>query len=426
MRSGLLLLMWMALSAANAADALPSPLTLRDVLAGADRLPVPVMQARWRQAELTAGRLAVEQPRQLQVSLEGEAGVHELEGRGRRYHRLQLVGRKLLYDGGREAALTAALDQEHAAERLNEQWARAQYRLQLIESFFNVVLADLRYRTLNEKMAVVYVTLDRLRDRHELGTVSDVALAKAEKDYAELLAQRNEAELAQRQQRLRLAILLGRSDAIIDEVRPPTPGQMKRLLEMSVEDVSELLKKLPHLNPTLVALRQKLGATADRLRWARLQRAPSVRLEAAVGPRYYEKGVNQDSWDMRLRLDWPLLDGGASRQAAAQVSAQRLKLISEYKARLQALQSRVVTLWGRLALWPTRKKWLDAYQDYVDLNMEYRRGLYENEEKTDIGDAMIEQSRLDEATLKTLFAAVLANLELRAILGEEVSCDSGC
>ncbi len=401
--------------AARAQEALPSPLTLKAALEVADRLPVEVMAVAQREVALSAERFEAQQQNRLRLALQGKVGVYQYAPDQHYYHRLALVASKVLYDGGREQALLKALGREQAALSLQRSQAMARYRLKVAEAFFDVLLADVRYRRLNEEMAVAYVELDRLRDRHELGTVSDVDLAAKESEYARLLLARNEAELAQRQRRVELAILLGRPDAVIDEVAPPP---LKALSEIKVEELSSLLARLADASPDLLALRQQLQAVEARMQWARLQRSPTLSAHASAGPRYFEKEVDKGAWDVHLQLSWPLIDGGVSDAARAGVEAQRLRLLMEHKRLSQTLQRRVVKLWGELAVLKSRQAWLKAYQDFVDLNMEYKRGLYENEERTDIGDAMIEQSRYDEAALESAFRALLAWYELKLIMGE--------
>jgi len=414
----LLVGVWLLLSTGSRAEeaALPSPLTLKQALTLADRLPVEVMAVTQAQAEVAARRFAARQEKRLRLSLEGKIGAYQYLWDFHRHHRLALVARKVLYDGGREAALLRALNTLDAALDTEKSVAQARYRLKIVEAFFNILLADLRYRMLNEEMAVVYVTLDRMRDRHQLGTVSDVTLAEQEKRYAELLLARTEAELVQRQRRLELAILLNRPDAVIDEVKPPA---VDKILAAPLPDVAALLKQLPHRSPELLAIRQKLASLVSEQQWAALQKAPTLSAQVATGPRYVENEVDKQSWNVQLQLSWPILDGGVTQTTQMQVEARRLKWMHEYKQRRQQLEQRVVQLWAVAQAQPARQTWLARYRDYVDLNMEYKRGLYENEEKADIGDAMIEQSRYDYAELEALFKTLLARYELNTIMGEQ-------
>lgn len=414
-RLWLLLLICIVLPA-QAGDSLPSPLTLQQALKLADRQPAELLELLQQQASLKAQQHAAELGTAWRLALKAKAGRYQYAPSDHTFHRLVLQVDKTLWDGGEREALMQALNRQLAAVRSLENHARARYRLRIIRAFYNILLADLQYRALNEEMAVRYVTLDRARDRHELGTLSDVELARLEKDYQQLLLQRNLAELAQRQRRVELAILLNRPDAVIDEVvAPPLPRLPEKL-----PDPTEMMHAVMDHNPELNAVKKQLVALADKRNWARAARRPRISMQAYGGMRHIENEVDKDHWRVQLALDWPLLDGGMAEQRLARVSAEQLALKTRLKQLRQRLEQRVVQLWQTLAATRTRKAWLHAYEDFVDLNMEYRRGLYENEERTDIGDAMIEQSRYDLESLKAAMETALSWYEFKVLQGEQI------
>lgn len=402
--------------AARAGESLPSPLTLQQALKMADRQPVELLEVLQQQTDLQAQRHAAELGTAWRLALTGKIGRYQYEPSDHAFHRLVLQLDKTLWDGGERDALMQALNRQLAAVQGLEGYARARYRLRVIRAYYNIILADLRYRALNEEMAVRYVTLDRARDRHRLGTLSDVELARLEKDYQQLLLQRNLAELAQRQRRVELAILLNRPEAVIDEVVAPS---LPRLPE-KMPDLSDMMQSVMDRNPELNAVKKQLVALVDKRDWARAARRPRVSVQAYGGIRHFENEVDKGHWRVQLALDWPLLDGGVSEQRLTQVSAEKAVLQTKLKRLNQQLSQRVARLWRTLAALRTREAWLRAYEDFVDLNMEYRRGLYENEERTDIGDAMIEQSRYDLESLKTAMDTALSWYELKVLQGEQI------
>ena len=58
-------------------------------------------------------------------------------------------------------------------------------------------------------------------------------------------------------------------------------------------------------------------------------------------------------------------------------------------------------------------------QDYRDLDLDRSRAEYELEFKTNLGDAMVNYSRSNEARLRTLYAYELAYQRLAALVGED-------
>lgn len=410
--------LWLlGLSAAAAESAkktpLPDPLTLEAVLQQADQTPPEVLLLRAKAAMLAAQQQAAETAMAPHASISGSLGRHEYQGDDHAYHTLYLNLSKLLYDQNRSSALNAALESQRKAVEIREADARQRYRRQLMRAFFDIILADLDYRRLNEKMAVVYVTLDRMRDRHALGSVSDVELAQQEKDYQQLLLKRDQAEKRQRETRVLLAVLMGRPDAIIDAVKPPKLEPFARPLP----PLEKLMTQATQQAPALLALRTELAALEHKTQWAR--RTSPITLEAVgqAGIRHYENETDKDRWDVALQLNVPLYDGGATDSALAQVAAERLQVRAQLGQMQRSVQQRVVQLWGQLASMNRELEFLKAYSTFVDLNYMLKQGLYENEERTDLGNAMIEQSEYDYRMAEARFRYALLWQELDDLTG---------
>jgi len=392
---------------------LPDPLTLEAVLAHAQQLPPEVMLLRARAAMVEARKQRAEADLASRVSLSATLGRHEFQDRDHAYHTLYLNLSRLLYDQHRTDALRASLTTRRKAYELREVEARQRYRRQLMRAFFDIILADLDFRRLNEKMAVVYVSLDRLRDRHALGAVSDVELAKQEKAYQALLLERDQAEARQRETRMLLAILMGRPDAVIDAVQPPKLAPFKRALPL----LEKLMAKARERAPALRALRAELAALEHKARWARLSSPITVTAVARAGVRHYENETDKDRWNVALQLNVPLYDGGMTDAALAEVAAERLKQQAELGLARRNTAQRVVQLWRQLSSLNREKTFLKAYSDFVDLNYMLKQGLYENEERTDLGDAMIEQSEYDYRVAEARFRYALLWQELDDLTG---------
>ncbi len=394
-------------------DALPDPLTLEAVLKYADSTPPEVLLLRAKAAMLTAQQQAAATATAPRAAVSGSVGRHEFQDHDHAYHTLYLNLSKQLYDQNRSAALQNALETRCKAVEIREVEARQRYRRQLMRAFFDVILADLDYRRLNEKMAVVYVTLDRMRDRHKLGAISDVALARQEKDYQALLLKRDQAEKRQRETRVLLAILMGRPDAVIDAVKPPSLSPFKR----SLPPLEKLMAKATRQAPALQALRTELAALEQKKEWARRASPITVTAMGQAGIRHYENEIDKDRWNVTLQLNVPFYDGGATDAALAQVAAERLQLLAQLAKAQRTVQQRVVQLWRQLASLNREKDFLKAYSEFVDLNYTLKQGLYENEERTDLGNAMIEQSNYDYRMAEARFRYALLWQELDDLTG---------
>jgi hypothetical protein len=110
--------------------------------------------------------------------------------------------------------------------RRNQAWSLlvsplAAQRLEIMQRFFDVLLADLRYAEDNEAMAVAYVQFDRATVRSELGQVSPIHVAELEVAYQRIRLQRTASAAAQRMTRSLLAQAMGRIETLPRELAEP-------------------------------------------------------------------------------------------------------------------------------------------------------------------------------------------------------------
>ncbi len=100
-------------------------------------------------------------------------------------------------------------------------------RLEIMERFFDVLLADLAYSSASEAMAVAYVQLDRARARGELGQTSPLRVSELDAVYEDILQERTVGELGQQWTRALLAQALGRPETLprdlVTPILPPQP-----------------------------------------------------------------------------------------------------------------------------------------------------------------------------------------------------------
>ena len=134
-------------------------------------------------------------------------------------HWVSLSIDKSLYDFGRHSAQVAA---SKAAILSAEQEYRAtenQQRITILTAYFDVLLADQAYARDNEDMSMGYVHMDRVRQRNELGQLSDIELTAARSEYQASRVRRYRSSVAQRTTRSRLANVLDRPGQLPGELR---------------------------------------------------------------------------------------------------------------------------------------------------------------------------------------------------------------
>jgi hypothetical protein len=219
--------------------------------------------------------------------------------------------------------------------------------LRILERFVDVLLADLRFSSDNEALAVAYILFDRARARGELGQVSELRVAELEAEYQDVLRQRVASELSQRLTRALLAQALGRSgDLPRDLSEPALPAAPERL-----PAPAEVAAAAAAGNPWLASL--KAGGDPARARLVDMAVAQQafellLRLEAldAVG-RYarIESGLRElkleesrTLYEQEVRAD---LGYSMSQQTRARLREQRVAYCRALTlAELAALQGR--------------------------------------------------------------------------------------
>ncbi|AFL74322.1 hypothetical protein [Thiocystis violascens] len=118
----------------------------------------------------------------------------------------------------------------------------AAQQLEVMARFFDVLLADLRFASESEAMAVAYIQFDRASVRRQLGQVSELRVLELETVYQDLLHRRAASEIGQQWSRSLLAQALGQPEDVPRNLTEP------------------ILPTLPHELPTLDAL---LAGAAD-------------------------------------------------------------------------------------------------------------------------------------------------------------------
>lgn len=398
----------------GAEEPLPQPLTLEHALSMAEA----------QQPELQRARAAITASRAEKRLAEARTGVDvTLEGRRRwidppdiapdqsnEDHKTSLFVRKNLYDFGRSRAYRESAEEALQASRLHYASAVRERRVAIMEAFFDVLLADLAFARDNEEMAVVFVNLDRLRDRHELGQVSDIALFESEADFQEIRRRRAASEALQRATRARLAILLDRPGQLPSELAVPELPRLDRELP----PYETLLEKALSDNPRIRALRARVEAANHRLAAARAGNRPYLDGELEASD-YSREAGSHDEWRAGIVLTVPLYTGGS---VDAQIGKARSEVDLAQAALREAeneVRQSVLETWLELQTLQVEADQVLALQDFRDLYLDRSRAIYELEVKTDLGDAMVRLSEAQLAAARNRFARALAWERLEAL-----------
>lgn len=412
---GAVALAWLLVAGAEPAP-MPQPLNLATALQLADREHPDLLRSAARREAADASLQQVLGASDPRVSLFGELRyVEPPSGVGDQSNNdsmARLSVRQRLYDFGYSSAREEAAGQALAGAGWEHLDARQSHRLAVMQAFFDVILADLTYARDNEHLAVVYVALDRARDRHELGQVSDVRLLELESEYQQVRTAFNRSRLRQRLTRTKLGQLLNRPED------PPVDLVMPEPVDPTVELPAEqqLLDRALADNPRLQALRARVEAAEQQLAAAKKAHGPVLHGELGAGA--YERVLgSRNDWEAGLVLEVPLYTG---RAADAETAAARAEL-NGVRAELQAeqLAVRQAVLENRLLLddLKVRLEQVEVLGEYRELYLDRSRALYEMEVRTDLGDSMVQMSVVRLERAKVEFDWMLTRARLAALTG---------
>ena len=371
---------------------LPEPLTLQAALAAVPADHPELLLAAAERDLARAEQEAADALTGLRASAFAEGRIIEPSSlapeSSRNDSRATVLASKRLYDFGRSRSTRVAAEADYSGSRLDYRDTAYHHRLAVIARYLDVLLADLAYMVENEAMAIVFVRLDEMRDRHELGQVSDVELLEQETRYQETRIRRYRAEADQRTTRTRLARALGRPDHPPgDLVPPPLTG-----LEQELPALPALQTTALEHNPAVRAARAEVEAGLERLEAARAGRRPVLTGEVEAG-RYVRDFGSRDEWRASVILEVPLLTGGTVKADVAHARGELKRARAELARRRFALQERLHELYEQIQVLQAQRDEAWTRQDYRDLYLDRSRALYEMEVETDLGDAMVESTR---------------------------------
>jgi outer membrane protein TolC len=329
-------------------------------------------------------------------------------------HKGSLFVRKSLYDFGRTGSLQQAARSEAQAMAIHYQSQRDQHRIDIMRAFFDVLLADQENFRDNEAMAIAFITLDRVRNRQELGQSSDIEVLEQESHYQSVRYRVLNSESRQRITRSHLANLLNRPGDLPADLVPPNLNQDNRTLP----EYEQLLELAMQHNPTLHTLQLELQAAQDRVSSARSEKLPYLdgELEAST---YSRELGSSDTWRAGVTLSIPIYNGGRVESAVAVAQAEVMRLRGELTRARQELRQALLQSWFELQRLQRQREQAQSELDYRELYLDRSRANYEMEVKADLGDAMVRLSDAQLALIKNDFDTALAWEHLHAMLGVE-------
>jgi outer membrane protein TolC len=409
----------LCLPATVCAGKLPEPLTLESALDAAGNHPALALARadlaqRQADAQLTGSRDDLEIGSTLEARAIRPPG--SASDQGHDDSRATLYARKQLYDFGHTSALEASASAAVAGGQWRVTADLQRQRIEIMQAYFDVLLADLEYAHDNELMAVAYVQADRSRDRNELGQLSDATRYQLETKFQEVRVQRSRAQARQRSSRARLAMLLDQPEQLPASLSVPELTGNDRPLPEYEAVVSATLAN----NPRVLALRADLEAARLQLQAQRSDGRPV--LSGSLGAAANRRDISsRNPLEAELRLEIPFYDGGRRSAGVAQAQAGFDRAMAELRQLELDLRQRVLEVWLDIQTLQAQREQVEVFAHSRRLNFDRAQAEYEMELKTDFGDALAGQSESELLRAQTEYGLALDWARLAALSGEPYS-----
>lgn len=327
---------------------------------------------------------------------------------------IRLTARKTLYDFGRSSAATEAANAELNAREADLITARERRRLEVMTRYFDVLIADMQYTADNELMATVYVGFDQGRDNFTAGKISAVDLAGLETRYQDVLVKRTLSAQRQRITRALLANAMNRPEDLPgDLIDPKLEGNNRKLPEYDA-----LISIMLENNPRLLAQREMLAASQQRLQSLRAEKGPTLDAEIQAAD-YSRTALTRDNLSAGLILSWPLYQGNRTDSRVAKEYAQLNKVQANAdKLKMDLTQSLLETYLEIVQLQSSGRSAALKQVEHRDLVLERSRGLYEMELKSNLGTSMTDTVEANLRARRNEYQLALDFSRLEAMLGK--------
>ncbi len=396
-------------------EPLPSPLSLEQALAIADQDHPEKLLADAALAQALASRQQVRSTYDTQLTLTGELRAIEpseisiYQTHNDSLARLNLS--KQLYDFGRTARAEEAADASLVSSEWRLKSVRQQRRLEVMQRFFAVLLADLKHARDNEALAIAFTRFDRASNRHEMGKVSDVDLLELESEYQQVRRELTASANQQRITRSQLAISLNRPADLPAKLETPGIEQ-----EQMGDEFEPWVEKVLTGNLELKALKADVEAARKQLLASEAADNPVLRgeLEAAT----YERELGgRNPLTAALVIEVPLYTGS---RVDVEIAQQRA-LLQQREAQLQTyelqLHQQVLDLWLAMEKLNVESQALMVSADYRDLALDRSRTLYDLDMQADLGDSMTQIADIQWRMAQNKYDRLILQARLKALSG---------
>ena len=321
--------------------------------------------------------------------------------------------KKTLYNQAIEIGKSTQLNTLNDAT-LSLQQLQQEKTIEVMRSFFDIVLADLSYETALEELAMFAVQEGRVKDDYDIKNASEVALLEKQTNTQISQIQRIRAGSKQIQTRAKLAQLLNiRYEDRPDDVVKPN---YKSLFKKDLAEFSYYQQKLSS-NLKLKQLKQSLSAIGRQISEQKSNLGIVLNSSARLGESGYLR-EKYGQWRAGVQLSMPFGTDAKQDSKISQLLIQSKKKQLEIEKIQQDLLAEALEHHLNLSTLRQIHKALIVELDYRDLYLEKARANYEMEIKSDIGKSMVNYTDTERKLAENEFNYIITLKKLHHLIGE--------
>ena len=396
-------------------EALPNPLTLEKALLMASRSH-PDLSLANAKIEQTKSKLLEVQSRQglnAFIELSPETIAPSTGGSRINDSHARLFIGKTLYDFGRTQTLEKSAKASIESKKYDAINIKINHEIKILQLYFAVMLADLRFKVDNENLAYLFVRYDQLNERYKLGMISETDILRAENIYREMQIKKTKSEKQQRATRQQLALSLNRpTDLPTELVEPNIQNKLKK-----PPDLKTLFDLAIISNPYILSLKNKINTAKADLDAEYARRRPILQGELVLNE-YTRDLPGRSNVRLGLKLKIPLYQGGKIN-ASIKNASSKLSIYKSYLLQAQyTLRQKCLDLIQQLETLHINRVTAQQRLTYRDLHLDKQRALYEMEIQSNLGNAMTKMTEAQWQATKVDFDIALTWARINALLGK--------
>lgn len=408
----------LAIGQSEAVSDLPRILSLPDALGMLDAAHPNMRYLDAESARLDADQVTLESRLALRANLGLEVRqVDRLSSSGVDFEddsRALIVIDKPLLDFGKSDAGWQGMQAARDAADAMREYQLSKLKVDLIQAYFDVLIADYAYAVDDEKMTLTYLTYDDVRDQMErFNEVAEVDVREHESLYFTALAKRNGAAQHQRYTRLKLALALNRPTAYPDQLLEPDLS----VYPSESPDYETVVQQALESHSGVRALQGMIEAKEIQVAGLSLKNRPvlGVRLQAAEYAK--ERSGNRDQYRASIYLDIPLSGGRSDLESHADKNADLLELQARQAVLEQTVRLEVLEHIQEINLQRENISAAKTHLLYRELALDKVRLQYEMEIRARIGNANMHVAEALHRLAMHQYAHALAWEKLDALVG---------